>query len=201
MRYRWIALIAVLLLAGSVAPAAAVTVFWTGANAFDDQTINFAPFLADQLTSISGSGYSDNGGSEVVFKLSIVLNGISTTLDMWSQGPGHHLLSERTAGGPLTFDAGLVSALRLQAIPPVNTAFNEFTQMYRHDDTTDMPTRFVFERVPEPATLLLLASALAVMAAVARRRLTRLRLIVLAAGECRASSSIAIGYRVSNKPR
>jgi hypothetical protein len=184
MQHRWVALIAVLLLAGSVAPAAAVTVFWTGANAFDDQTISFAPFLADRLTSISGTGFSDNGGSEaVVFELSIVLNGIPTILDRWSQSAGHHSLSERTASGPLTFDGGVVSALRLHAIPPVDPAFDEFNGMYRHNDSTDMPTRFVFERVPEPATLPLLAAALAAMAV------------------GRASSSISMGYRVSTKPR
>ena len=203
MQHRWVALIAVLLLAGSVAPAdAASTVFWTGANAFDDQTISFAPFLADRLTAISGTGFSDNGGSEaVVFELSIVLNGVPTILDTWSQSVGHHLLSERTASGPLTFDGGVVSALRLQAIPPVDPAFDEFNGMYRHNDATDMPTRFVFERVPEPATLLLLALALAAMAAVARRRLAQLGFNVLAAGKCRACSRVAIGYRPATKYR
>ena len=55
MRHRWIALIAVLLLAGSVAPAdAASTVFWTGANAFDDQTITSASSLAAPSGEVSG---------------------------------------------------------------------------------------------------------------------------------------------------
>src|SRR5687767_4666263 len=73
MRHRWIALIVVLLLVGRVGSVdAGVIVFWTGNNAFDDQTITFTPFLADRLTSISGTGFSDNAGNlGVVFDLSV----------------------------------------------------------------------------------------------------------------------------------
>jgi hypothetical protein len=162
MRHRWVTLIVMLLLVCSVASAdAASIVFWTGDNAFDDQTISFTPFLADRLTSISGTGVSDNAGDlGVMFDLSLRINGILTPIDTWTQGAGQHLLSERTASGPLTFDAGMVSGLRLRAVPLVHTAFNA---MYRHNDETDMPTRFTFERVPEPATLVLLGAGLALL--------------------------------------
>ena len=169
MRHRLVALIVMLLLAGSVAASDAATIIsWNGANAFDDQTQVVTPFLADRLTSISGTGYSDNHGTLTVqFQLSIWLNGVLIPIDTWTQTAGHHLLSERTAGGPLTFQAGMVSGFQLSTNPDVHTGFNE---MYKGNDRTDMPTRFTFERVPEPGALILLGSGFAALAALARRR-------------------------------
>jgi hypothetical protein len=146
MPHRWVVLIVVLLLVVTVGSAnAAVTVYWTGNNAFDDQTISFAPVFADSLTSVAGTGFAHNGGNlGVVFDLSIALNGTMTVIDSWTLNGSDHLLSELTATGPLRFDAGMVSALRLRAAPPVHMAFT-------------------LERLPEPETIVLLGAALAAL--------------------------------------
>ena len=140
-------LLANLAIAGN---ASAALVSWTGSSDFNDATILFAGFTANRLTGISGPGlYHNHGGTTTVY-LDIRLDGAWTNLfsSFVNDNSVSHLLSNIPT--PIDFTTGIVDGLRLTSNPNINQTYHSLT---RH-------TKFEFETVPEPASLVLLALGL-----------------------------------------
>jgi hypothetical protein len=146
-------LVGCFLASGAVNDAkASISVNWGGPNNVVDADYLFAGFVANQLTSITGPGYSHNhGNTSVVFTIGLRVDGNWVTIDSWSQNSADHLLSERTLGGPISFSGGTVDGIRLTSNPDVNQAY--------HNMNTNPPTVFTFDSVqsgsvvPEPSSI------------------------------------------------
>ncbi len=163
--------------------SAAVVVEWTGSTDFDDEIIEFSPFVANQLTLVDGAGgfMHDHSNTNTTFSLDIFLDGNWTTI--WSVNSGNSSdiefemnLSDIPA--PITFAMGTVSALRLRADPAVADGFHCMNSSCVEEFDADValdshPTSFTFDTagdVPEPSTVALMAAGLGGVAIARRRR-------------------------------
>lgn len=108
--------------AAFASPASAVTttVTWDGSDGFNDSTITFAPFAANQLSDILGTGQYEACCRYGVtnFALKLQLDGAWTTVKTWtSTGDEHpHLLGDLVPA-VINFTTSLVSGIKLTSDP------------------------------------------------------------------------------------
>jgi hypothetical protein len=134
-------------------------------------SITFAGFTADQLTSISGGGYSHNHGIlGTVFGIDLRIDGVWQNIHIWSHDGFDHLLSERTIGGPIAFAAGVVDGIRLTDVPIIGNAFHGMNGSYLDPGDTVFTFDVAQAAVPEPAQLLIWGVVIGMSACATSRR-------------------------------
>lgn len=151
----------------------AIVLAWTGPNDgdgdFNDLVISFSPIATNALNMIEGDAYSHNQGSlGLQYGIEVRLDNLWVEIDSWSHGDAnHHLLTERTQGGPLQFAMGMVDGIRLKSLYEVNFGYHDLQgTKFIFDDPID-PGEPV---VPEPASLLIWGSGAMGLAFIQRRR-------------------------------
>ena len=120
--------IALFMLAATQALAATNNVPWTGGSNFDDETITFPGFVANELTNITGSGYYHNHGvATTTFTIEVELDGVWTQI-FSDTVPDTDSSDHNLAGIPLpiSFPSGTVTGIKITAAPPVFSAFHNF---------------------------------------------------------------------------
>jgi hypothetical protein len=100
--------------------SASTTVTWTGSSSFNDASVTFAGFTANQLTGIGGSGtYDGVFWQPTSFSLLIDLNGAWTDVLDWSvakyDNNNYSLSSLLTS--PISFSTGTVTGIKLTSAP------------------------------------------------------------------------------------
>ena len=100
--------------------SASTTVTWDGYSSFNDDSITFAGFTANQLTSIGGPGtYDGVGYQSTTFSLLIDLNGSWADIKDWTVAKNNYSnysLSSLLAG-PISFSTGTVTGIKLTSNP------------------------------------------------------------------------------------
>jgi hypothetical protein len=153
---------------------ASVSITWGGANDGDNFAYMFSGIVANELTSITGGGYSHNhGATAVVFGIDLHVNGSWVTVETWSHNSADHPLSERTVGGPISFAGGTVDGIRLTDVPIVGNGYHNMRN-------PNSPTVFTFDSVqsgavPEPASVAIWSIFGLVVGGVGLRRRNRNR--------------------------
>ena len=132
-------------------------------NSFDDGYITFDAILTGTLTGITGTGYYNNHNktAENTYTLSVLLNGVWTSIfehTYGGQGLGDFFLADI---GPISFAKGLVSGLRW-------SASNEQIYAYHEMRTTDYT--FAVSTVPLPGGAPLLIAGMGTFGWLRRRR-------------------------------
>lgn len=113
--------------------AATTTVTWNGSDDFNDSTITFAPFVANQLSDILGTGQYEAccryGATN--FALKLRLDGTWTTVKTWaSTGDEHpHLLGDLVPA-VIKFATSSVSGIKLTSGPDGGSNDPNFTNFY-----------------------------------------------------------------------
>jgi hypothetical protein len=140
--------------------ARAVSVTWNGVSDFNDAQISFAPFVASQLTKVTGDGiFHDhaNPGGVTVF-LNIHLSG--SWVNIWSfttpdNGVSEDITLASKITSPILFASGTVDGIELTSNPDINQTYHNWNMT-----TLDV---FTFDQVSVPdggATMLLLGIGL-----------------------------------------
>lgn len=127
---------------GSAAHAS-TTVSWTGSNNFNDASITFGAFTANELIDITGTGQYEGccSGQTTGFSLYLRLNGVWKDVFDWSYKPDETpRLLANLVPPTITFAPSLVSGIKLTSDPngkPSNdfnyTNFNFTTYLSRDD--------------------------------------------------------------------
>jgi len=162
---------------------------WTDDDSFNSDSIKFAGFTANQLTSIGGTGtYEGVHGHSTIFTLSIDLNNHWTTIDTWTvpkNNTTETLLSSLSV--PINFALGTVTGIKLTASrhDGNDSAFDTFYHYGRCDydydrDCNVSAESFTFNVViggngdpggtPIPAALPLFVTGLGALGLLARRK-------------------------------
>lgn len=141
-KFASVAVCALGLTLGLPSRAQAISVNWTGADNFNDGTITFTPFLANQLTDILGSGEYEACCRHGVtnFDLKLKLDGIWTEIFSWTATGDNitHLLGDLVPP-EYAFTTAMVSGIRLQSSPngesndPNFTDFKFTSYLSQHD--------------------------------------------------------------------
>ncbi len=151
------AMVAGLAFAANSAIAAPIVVNWqsetftsdaggtANSNNFNSGHINFTPFSASELTSITSGGRQihPHANNPQNFWLEILLDNSWVTLANYFQASPGGTVPLATGFGPLpiSFPAGSVSGIRLRSIPGSNQSYHLSN------------TNFTFNLVPEPASI------------------------------------------------
>ena len=160
---------------GADAANGATVINWTGASDFEDATISFSSFTANQLTDITDTAgiayWHDHfdGGPAMNITLDVRVDGIWQTLfSHTSTDTLDHPIHQIPT--PITFTGGLVDGLRFTSDPNQSNSYHAFDSTLQfHFDEVATGT------VPEPATLAIWGVGTLGFAAFSYRRRAKLK--------------------------
>lgn len=156
------------LMAGASGQAkASQIVTWTGNDSFDNESISFASFIANEITGFSGGGiYHNHSGEPVSIGIDVHINGIWVTVRTTTIPSDNATHPFSSIAGPLTFFKGSVDGLRLTSTPISGNSFHNMRGLNDVYGTNNQVTSFTFDTsdalfsVPEPSSIALVFTAL-----------------------------------------
>jgi len=169
---RLVGLIVVAILLVGVVPSAAVTIVWApqttdeNQDDFDNAQMTFTPFLAFALTNITDTtpifsfgSYHNHNISQSLHSMEFRLDGVFVTV--FSDNPIDTAL--HFIPTPIDFPDGQLDAIRFSSVPQVGEGWHGWTGIqFEFEGTPGTPgTPGTAGIIPEPSSLLLLASGLA----------------------------------------